>query len=272
MKTLRLLLALLTMMVGMGMVTACGSDSDDDSTPTPAPEGPALNTWVRDGSNATYYYKEQVGDMGLEVVHEMTFSFDQDLCTYASDGVHFDSNSLRDTYLSLHADFRIGNTGWAIREPDLFKNHTESEVTQALGKGDYTGATIVQTEPEPLYKVETLYGTWAKIRSVGKYTMEGDSFVFTTDIEQQEGDNREFLEFSEDGTVVMWHALYPEDTRETYPFSFNAYSATNYVISVNKGKKWAKQIRTLNSDRLVLYSDRTLHYNLGYTETFERVK
>ncbi len=269
-KSISIFIALLFLAV---TITACSSSSNDDDTPTDRSEI-QLNIWIEKENSSQYNYKEYNSQMKMEIIHMLEFTFNDNCCTNSYESVHFDNNSLRDTYLVNASDYHSGNTGYAIRDLPLFKNHTKEEVKAALTKGDYTGNTLVSTsKPDtPKYTVDQLYGLWVCVKSVGKYTV--DNFTMTDVFTYEEGDTREMYEFSEDGTIRIWHAKSTQEASESYTYEFKEYSATDYGIYVKNGnkKKWYRSIDNLSSDRLVLYDSNYLHYTLGYTLTFVRVK
>lgn len=275
------LISILTILLFSVCFVSCGDDNENDSNSNVI-EKPnnniKLNEWILDeGGKAHYNYSESVESMNLTVIHRIEFTLESGKCKYAIEEVHFDNDILRNKYISLNTDFYSGNTGYALRKLDKFVDHTEAEIKEALSKGDYIGSTIKEIEQTPMYSVEQLYGKWACISKVGKYTTDG--YTFTDSFDFDETTNRDFYEFHTDGTITMWYngKIYNGEIvttgtePETFPFSFNAYSSTNYGISVNKGKKWSRRITYLNDNRLELYEERTLFYDKGCTWVFERI-
>lgn len=263
------------MLLCVAAFTACGDDDAEDVYDPNA--NLVLNQWeVKDGAGFFNYVQY---DQALEknVYHRMRFDFsNQDVCQTATDEIQFMTAEDNNLYLSLHHDYASFMETGCRGTLTVFVGHTKAEIADVLAKGDYSGSTLTpiqEPDPTPLYKEEDLYGTWAQIRSYGKYTDPDDftGHVFVSEYDYEATEDRWMYEFREDGTVTLWRSHYPEQA-ETYEYSFNQYATNNYGISVNKGKVWHKIVRSLTENRLVLYQEKTLFYNLGYTETFERIK
>lgn len=253
--------------------TACSS-SNDEVKPSVDKNEVQLNTWIEKEHVSQYNYKEYYAQMNMEIIHTLEFAFSDNSCTSASESVHFDNNSLRDTYLTTESDYHSGNTGFAIRDLKLFVKHTKEEIKAALSKGDYTGSTLEDaSKPEsPKYTVDQLYGIWVCTKTVGEYFV--DNFKMSDVLTYEEGDTREMYEFNKDGTVKIWHAKSIQETPETYSFVFHSYSSSNFQIQVKNGSKtkWTRRIDYLSDSHLTLFDSNYLNYKQGYTLSFEKVK